>query len=542
MSQISKKITILDCTLRDGGYYGNWDFDRSTVKRYLAAMSIAKVDIIEIGFRFLPQKKFLGPFAYSADEYLNSLSLPTNIEVAVMVNARELINYDGGIEKAIRILFSEKKKSPVDIVRIATHSSDFEQCFAIAKMLQILGYRVFLNLMQVSSLDLKDLSDMAQQIENWNCIEVLYFADSFGNMSPESVATIVTTITTKWSGALGIHTHDNKGQALANSINAIEYGVTYIDSTLLGMGRGAGNAKTETLLVEIVERDLGEYYPDALFPLILQDFHLLQNQYNWGPNIYYFLSAVHGIHPTYIQEMLGDERYDTEQILSAISFLKKTGAPFYSLESMLRAISGIAGDECGDWSAKGWAKDKNVLIIGSGPSTKRYIYDLTRYIKREKPIVLCLNINEFVPEELVTAYIACHETRILIESDRYSDLIKPLILPLSRIPKEMRSLLSDANILDYGLRIKEGEFQIFENGCVLDSSLALIYAMSLASVSCAKKILLTGIDGYEKSDPRQQEMVTALERYNRLGGTIPIYAITPTTYPIKQRSIYEPNV
>ena len=91
MSQISKKITILDCTLRDGGYYGNWDFDRSTVKRYLAAMSIAKVDIIEIGFRFLPQKKFLGPFAYSADEYLNSLSLPTNIEVAVMVNARELI-------------------------------------------------------------------------------------------------------------------------------------------------------------------------------------------------------------------------------------------------------------------------------------------------------------------------------------------------------------------------------------------------------------------------------------------------------------------
>jgi len=77
---------------------------------------------------------------------------------------------------------------------------------------------------------------------------------------------------------------------------------------------------------------------------------------------------------------------------------------------------------------------------------------------------------------------------------------------------------------------------------VLDSSLALIYAMSLASMSCAKKILLTGIDGYEKSDPRQQEMVTALERYNRLGGTIPIYAITPTTYPIKQRSIYEPNV
>jgi 4-hydroxy 2-oxovalerate aldolase len=535
-------IKILDCTLRDGGYYGDWDFNRSTVNRYLAAISMAKIDIVEIGFRFLPQRKFLGPFAYSTDDYLNTLPLPDNITIAVMINASELINYKAGIDKAIETLFSEKSSSPVDIVRIATHVGDIEQCYFIAKALQELGYRVFLNLMQISSLDLKDISDIAQQIENWNYIEALYFADSFGNMNPESVATTVTTITTKWSGALGIHTHDNKGQALANSINAIEYGVTYIDSTLLGMGRGAGNAKTETLLVELVDRDLGEYYPDALFPLILQDFHLLHNQYNWGPNIYYFLSAVHGIHPTYIQEMLGDGRYDTEQILSAISFLKKTGAPFYSLESMLRAISGITGDECGDWSAKGWAKDKNVLIVGSGPSTKHYIDDLTRYIKKEKPIVLCLNINESVPEELVTAYVACHETRILMESDRYSGLMKPLVLPLSRIPKEMKNILSGANILDYGLRIKEGEFQIFENGCVLDSSLALIYALSLASVSGAKNILLAGIDGYELSDPKQQKMIAALERYNELSNTIPVHAITPTTYPIEQRSFYESDL
>jgi 4-hydroxy 2-oxovalerate aldolase len=209
---------------------------------------------------------------------------------------------------------------------------------------------------------------------------------------------------------------------------------------------------------------------------------------------------------------------------------------------MLRAISGITGDECGDWSAKGWAKDKNVLIVGSGPSTKHYIDDLTRYIKKEKPIVLCLNINESVPEELVTAYVACHETRILMESDRYSGLMKPLVLPLSRIPKEMKNILSGANILDYGLRIKEGEFQIFENGCVLDSSLALIYALSLASVSGAKNILLAGIDGYELSDPKQQKMIAALERYNELSNTIPVHAITPTTYPIEQRSFYESDL
>ena len=70
------KIKILDCTLRDGGYYNNWDFNDSIVKKYLSAMSTAKVDIVEIGFRSLPQKKILGKFAYSEDDFLNSLSLP----------------------------------------------------------------------------------------------------------------------------------------------------------------------------------------------------------------------------------------------------------------------------------------------------------------------------------------------------------------------------------------------------------------------------------------------------------------------------------
>ena len=85
------KLKVLDCTLRDGGYYNNWDFNESLVEKYLSAMSMAKVDIVEIGFRFLPQKKFLGKFAYSEDDFLNSISLPSTISYAVMINASDLI-------------------------------------------------------------------------------------------------------------------------------------------------------------------------------------------------------------------------------------------------------------------------------------------------------------------------------------------------------------------------------------------------------------------------------------------------------------------
>ena len=126
------KLKVLDCTLRDGGYYNNWDFNESIVNNYLSAMSKAKVDIVEIGFRFLPQNKFLGKFAYSEDDYLNSLSLPSNISYAVMINASDLINYEDGIERAVKNLFSKKKNSPIDIIRIAAHSSDVKDCHTIA--------------------------------------------------------------------------------------------------------------------------------------------------------------------------------------------------------------------------------------------------------------------------------------------------------------------------------------------------------------------------------------------------------------------------
>ena len=75
---------ILDCTLRDGGYYVNWSFAESTVKKYLSAIATAKIDIIELGFRFLPTGKFLGAFAYTTDEYLKLLDLPKNIPIATI--------------------------------------------------------------------------------------------------------------------------------------------------------------------------------------------------------------------------------------------------------------------------------------------------------------------------------------------------------------------------------------------------------------------------------------------------------------------------
>ena len=534
---------ILDCTLRDGGYYVDWDFDISTVRKYLSAMSVAKVDIIEIGFRFLPSSKFLGAFAYSTDEYLSVIDLPQDIPIAVMINAAEIIsdkNYN--IKKIVNQLFSKKEKSPVSIVRIATHVKDIEHSCDIAYELKSLGYRVFINIMQINDISDSEIVKALSLIKKWSVVEVIYFADSFGCMDTDRVEQVIKVISTVWLGALGIHAHDNKGLALSNTLKARECGVKYLDATLCGMGRGAGNTKTEYLLVAMMQKGIKGYFPDALFSLALQDFGDLKNKYQWGENLYYFLSAVYGIHPTYIQEMLSGELYDTEQILSAINFLKKSKIPFYSFENMLTALVGMEGDSCGSWSATDWVKGKDVLILAPGLQTNRHIKSLTEYVKHRSPVVLCLNVNENISEDIVTAYVACHETRILIESDRYENLNSPIILPLGNIPDSIKVLLNNVDLLDFGLSIKQGEFIIKNNGCTLSSALSLFYAISIATASGASRILLAGADGYEASDPRYKEVALLFEQYVSLDEAIPIFAITKTTYPIKQKSIYDPSI
>lgn len=533
---------ILDCTFRDGGYYVNWDFDETVVHKYLKALELSKIDIIELGFRFMPKNKFYGAFAYTTDEFINTLPIPEKIQISVMVNASDLIDYEDGIEKAVKCLFTEKNNSRVDIVRIAVHVKDISPSKELAGILKSLGYFVCLNVMQVDSLSNTKLKEIASQIESWQSVDTLYFADSFGNMSHEGVVDTIKAFKEGWSGKIGFHAHDNKGQALTNCVSALKNGIDIIDSTILGMGRGAGNVKTESILVEMTEMGIGNYFADSLFPIVMKEFKKLHVKHGWGTNIFYYLSAIYGIHPTYIQEMLIDDRYDTNQIISTINFLKSQKSSSFSRENLNIASSGFEGDENGTWDLNNFCKDKTVLIIGSGPSTKKYIKNIQQYITKNKPLVLCLNINESVPEELVDAYVACHDTRILIESDSYSKIGKPIIIPLSRVPEKIIQSIKDVDFLDYGLKVQKNSFKILNNGCVLDKPLALAYAISVATAGRAKKIFLCGVDGYPSSESRQIEVVEMLKNYSEITDSLEILALTPTTYPIYQSSIFAPNL
>lgn len=535
-------MTILDCTFRDGGYYNDWDFDPQLVSNYLRAVSGSCIDVIEIGFRAFPENRFLGPFAYSTDEFLLQLALPETAKIAVMVNASELVKYPEGPRVAIDRLFKNTKDSPVSLVRIASHINQASAVLPSLKRLKELGYQTGLNLMQVSRFSLDNLRSVVKEITQAECVDVLYFADSLGNMRTLQVKDCVTTIASEWPGPIGIHAHNNMGQALSNTLDALDAGATWADATMLGMGRGAGNAQMEFLLYEMERRNVKKYNPVSVIPVVMEDFKKLQKKYDWGANPLYYISAKDEVHPTYVQTMYNDMQYDLPSILGALSVLKDMDGHSYSQEGLVGSIGGNPSDGIGQWVATDWLKGRDVLLLGAGQSAAKHSSALNAYIKRNNIAVLCLNTTPQISPELVCAYVACHPTRILMDFERYATLPNPVIIPVSTLPDYAQKKLSEIKVFDYGLKFDRQVFEVRDNGCTISALVVAAYGLAIATSSGANRVLLAGFDGFDSTDSRQKEMVEVFEKYQKTSGALPLLAVTPTNFPIPQGSIYSPEI
>jgi len=530
-------VNILDCTLRDGGYYNDWNFPIDLIERYLAAITTAGVPVVEVGFRSLTNSGFKGPCAFSRDEFLDSLDIPDHVSIGVMVNGSELV---GPLEqsKVLEKLFPRSADaSAVGLVRIACHMSEFEACLPATKWLKGKGYKVGMNLMQVADRGKDELISLAKRATEYP-IDVLYFADSLGSMGPEQTAEIVHWFREGWSGAMGIHTHDNMGRALQNTLRAYDEGVSWLDTTVTGMGRGPGNAKTEELLIEAMDRgeSSGDLVP--LMKLIREYFDPLRLRCGWGKNFYYYLAGKYGIHPTYIQSVLGDSRYKEEEIFSLLEYLKDKDAKSYSSGFLQSARLSYPTSPKGTWSPRSIFPNRDVLILGTGPSLREHRVAIQNYIQCRRPVVLALNTQSEIESRLIDFRIACHPLRLLADFEMYKELSNPLITPLSMLPEKIQSAFTGMEVLDFGVDVQKNTFQFFDTYCVIPSPLVFAYAIAIATSGHANKITLAGFDGYGPVDPRTTEMQLTLDAYKKAEFSIPILAITPSCYHIDKESVY----
>lgn len=520
----NKNIQILDCTLRDGGYYNNWNFNKNLVETYMKSCIDSKIDIVEIGFRFSKEKIGLGPYAYSDEKLINNLEIPKNLKLSVMINASDFFGEKKITEELLNKLFVKKNFSKISLVRIAININDYLKGKNITKFVKSLGYKVGFNLMQANDKKMNYISKIASDITSWETVDYIYYADSIGSMDPKYISTI-TKCFKKYSKKIkiGIHAHNNKSLALINSLTAIDYGIDVVDSTMLGMGRGAGNTPTEALLLELENKGYN-YHSDKL-PGTIDLFLNLKNKYNWGPNYYYHFSAINNVHPTYIQKLLDDGKYNLDQKNLTMHKLKKRAANFFSEHTLRETI--YKNKNNGLSNIYNLFNRKDVCILASGPTGNKFSNKIKKYIVDKKPVVISLNINQFLPKKFIDYYIFCYDYRVIYESHQFQNLQKSIIMPFTLFEKYLPKI-DRKKIIDYGLVLKKNSLNAYSSYCEIESPLAIAYALAICSAGCAKSVNLAFVDGYDNNKLLNNEIIFYLKKFITKNVRTKIKFLTPS--------------
>ena len=504
-----KKIKVLDCTCRDGGYYNLWNFKIDEINQYLSSCSKAGINIVEIGFVF-PAGNEYGPFAYSQKKLFSKLQIPKNLNICVMINAKDFYEKKHGHQ--IKKMFLNSKLSPFKMVRIAINFNEFDFGRQISKDLKQLGYKVGFNLMQSHNKKINQIANIGKEITKWKSVDYLYFADSIGCMDPKYINYFCKTLKKYWKKDIGIHAHNNKSFALINTLEAIDAGATMVDSTMLGMGRGAGNTCTENLLIELKKRKFN--YKPKYLANTLPYFQLLKNKYNWGPNYYYHFSAANNIHPTYIQKILSSNKYSNDFITKIIENLTQQKSDIFKEDYLNNQIYKIKDSE-GNFEAQNYLKGKKVLIIGSGDSGNKELKKVEEFIKKYKPTVISLNINPYIKNKYIDFYLSCFDFRVFFELSEILKKNKPIIIPLNRFKNNLKFDLKKEKIIDYGLVVKENSFKSYSNHCEIDKPLALTYALAFCKIANPIKISLAFIDGYKDDIKENKYLFKIISKFQK---------------------------
>ena len=500
-------------------------------------MSAAKIQFIELGFRFLKKDIYLGPCAYTTPYFLESLSIPKNLKIGIMINASDLISTKLSKAEIDGNFFQFTKKNKISFVRFACHLKEVEKILPYCNKLKKRGLLIGLNLMQISEISDEELNKIVKIVSN-SKVDIFYFADSLGNLDPADIKHFSNIIKKNWKKNIGFHAHDNMGKALINCEAAVKNGIDWIDSTVTGMGRGAGNVKTELALLEF-SRYLSKN-PDIslLLKLIDEIFIPMKNKYGWGSNPYYYLAGQFSIHPTYIQSMQNDLKLNSREILVSIENLKKRDGKVFN-KSFIETGDNLYNKKAtGVWNPYKLIKGKEVLIIGSGPGSISHAKAIENFIKNKKPFVIALNTQKSINEKLINLRVCCYTLRIMSDAKEFKKLSQPLVLPLDSLPKHQKNKFAKIKIFNFGLEIKKDKFVFMKNSAITPNALTISYALSIANSGKAKKIFTSGLDGYQVGDRRGLEMEDTLRIYNKLKKKSELIAITPTRYKIKSTSIY----
>jgi len=509
-------MKILDCTIRDGGYYTNWDFDKNLIEEYASSMEQLPIEYIEVGYRSIPLKGYLGKYFYCPIFVLEELkSLMPSKKLVIILNEKDIRP-----EHVDDLLLPIKPY--VTLIRMAVDPKNFKRAVELAKAVKALGFEVAFNVMYMSNWK-KDPSflDLLEGLDN--TLDYFYMVDSFGGILPNDVKEIIQLVKSKTNVTLGFHGHDNLHMGLINTITALDEGCDIIDATITGMGRGAGNLKMELLLTYLERQNKIELNFNVLGNIVAS-FEELRKKHEWGTNLPYIFSGAYSLPQKEVMEWVSKRAYSINSIIQALHNQKENISDNIKMPEFLEKKS-----------------IKTAIIIGGGKSAKihsRAIKELIKVKGNDICIVHSSSKNANYYSSVAIKQFFClvgNEGYRLnkVFKDELSDKVYKCILPA--YPREMGTYIPE-DLKKKTFELKSIDF----TEKYLDSHFAL--ALQTAIQIGIEEVFLVGYDGYlDNVSNKEYDLATEnnylLEKFQETN--INISSLTETNYNINVETVFK---
>ncbi|MDX9960763.1 MAG: 3-deoxy-manno-octulosonate cytidylyltransferase [Aliarcobacter sp.] len=469
------QINILDCTLRDGGYVNDWNFSNKDIKKTIKKLVNANIEIVECGFLDTNKGKNNNSTRFESYEVLEKLisdiKLSGNQLLVAMV---DLNSYD------LSTLPNITNNSKIKGIRLVFRRTNYNEAIDQAKLLKQKGFKVFMQPMSTVSFSNEELKSFLEKINNLNPYAV-YIVDTVGSMYQDTFLNLYSEVEKTLNNdiKLGFHSHNNLQLSYAiaiDFINSVKNREIIIDSSIYGMGRGAGNLNTELLADFLNKKYSKNYEIENILELIDSYFYALYKANQWGYSLAHFLSASYSVHPNYASYLLDTKRLSINEIKTILSLIPNKNVYEYSKTLIEELYFMHNSSKQKLVKEPSFDSNRKILLLGSGQNIKSKIKEIKE--KRDEYLIISLNHK---PDFLTPDFYFFNSQK------RYDEFIDTI---------EKYNIISSSNLevnTNYTLNYKD----LSTINDSFQNDVSVVMMMNYFKNKSLKNIYLAGIDGFK---------------------------------------------
>ena len=481
-----KNIQILDCTLRDGGYVNNNTFGKKNIKKIITYLENCGIDIIECGYIMDDINNNEDKTEYSSfDNFIKECSVEPheNLTYALM-----LLGEKYNINNLPKC--TNKK---INTIRMTFHKKNIKKAIEYAKEIIKKGYRLYMQPTVIMNYSDDEIIAMIKTFNDELDIEAIAIVDTFGEMTTKDIIHVTKLFddNLKPSTKLAFHSHNNLQMAFSNAVTFIENiredRPIVIDSSIYGMGRGAGNLPTELIASYLNTNYNKKYNITSLLEATDNIIEKIKEKENWGYSLPYYLSAIYSCHPSYIIYLLNKKMINNNDIHNIIKMISKDKKVEFDKEYISELYQVYNSNEMDDKESYQklykLVKNKQILLIGPGKTIIEQKDKINNYIKENNTFVITINNPELYKADAV--FYSNNRRYNEFQNNTKKTNIKILTSNIKCI-NEDSTIIFDYN---KSLSRKDG---------ISDSSLLIM--LSILEQLNINKVVLAGFDGFSIKD------------------------------------------